>query len=280
MIKINKSVLIPGNLTVNGGAECKAICAQYTLNPAVYKIKYHKTTNPFKLKFKGTIYGEDIVKSQIIADQYEKCCFCEGMFLDHSFGDVEHYRPKGGYQQANSDTIKKPGYYWLAYEWSNLMFSCEICNRKYKKNLFPLTAGTVRALQHTDALESLNNCLLIDPNHEDPQPHIKFNKHIPVGQTAKGRKSITSYGLKRTKLNEARERHLNIVKSNLFLSAIDLALLQRAQIDAIKATVLVATDAELQQIIDVAIAFVANCAKSNQPFTNMVRCAYPHLPQV
>jgi hypothetical protein len=61
-----------------------------------------------------------------------KCAFCETSISNH-YGDVEHYRPKGGVQnqrrqwvrvRIKSRTIKHPGYFWLAYDWQNLMPAC------------------------------------------------------------------------------------------------------------------------------------------------------------
>ena len=53
-----------------------------------------------------------------------KCAYCETRYLATSDTWVEHYRPKSIY-------------YWLAYEWSNLIPTCAKCNRK-KNNNFPL----------------------------------------------------------------------------------------------------------------------------------------------
>jgi len=54
----------------------------------------------------------------------EKCAYCETEYLTTSDTWVEHYRPESKY-------------YWLAYEWSNLLPTCTKCNR-HKKAEFPL----------------------------------------------------------------------------------------------------------------------------------------------
>ena len=71
-----------------------------------------------------------------------------------AYGDVEHYRPKAGYRQDAEDPLGRPGYYWLAYEWSNLLFCCQICNQRFKRNLFPLVDPARRAETHHDDLSS------------------------------------------------------------------------------------------------------------------------------
>jgi AAA domain, putative AbiEii toxin, Type IV TA system len=62
-----------------------------------------------------------------------------------AYGDVEHTRPKASYRQLRRGPLKRPGYYWLAYAWENLLFVCEICNRREKRSWFPLKKGSKRA---------------------------------------------------------------------------------------------------------------------------------------
>lgn len=281
MIKIDKSANIPTVLTSKGIAERTALCTQYDGNPTAYSLKYDKKTNPHRLKFKASIYGDIEVKNQLISDQYEKCCFCEGTFLANAHGDVEHFRPKAGYKQIATDKIGKPGYYWLAYDWNNLMFSCAICNQIHKKNLFPINSGTTRALSHIYALEAVADCYLINPNEEDPETHIEFAQYVPKGRTTKGKNSITAYGLKRKRLNEARGKHLAEVRRNLALSVFTFSTITPAQIYGIKATLgNGATDLDVKAVLDSAQAYVNECAKKHSPFANMVRSNFPALPRV
>src|SRR4051794_10982079 len=84
------------------------------------------------------IYADVEVKAALIAAQHGKCAFCESKVTHVSSGDVKHYRPKAGFRQREDMPLEKPGYYWLSYDGDNLYFACEICNRRFKKNLFPL----------------------------------------------------------------------------------------------------------------------------------------------
>ena len=71
---------------------------------------------------------------------YFKCAYCERIYKL----DVEHYRPKGEVRDENNNIVQvanyagamidHPGYYWLCYEWSNLLPSCITCNREGGKN--------------------------------------------------------------------------------------------------------------------------------------------------
>jgi uncharacterized protein (TIGR02646 family) len=71
-------------------------------------------------EFKASVYGAKSVKKTLLTAQHGKCAFCESKFEHVAFGDVEHFRPKGGWIQTDGDQLTRPGYYWLAYEWSNL----------------------------------------------------------------------------------------------------------------------------------------------------------------
>ncbi len=74
-----------------------------------------------QFQFKKSIYANKVVKDALVVAQHSKCAFCESAFLHVAFGAVEHFRPKSGVKQRASDPLSRPGYFWLAYEWSNLL---------------------------------------------------------------------------------------------------------------------------------------------------------------
>ena len=96
------------------------------------KLDYDNGKSTFS--FSSRIYGHKTVKETLKNLQYHKCCFCEAKITHISHGDVEHFRPKGGFQTSLNERLTKPGYYWLAYDFSNLFLACQICNQSYKKN--------------------------------------------------------------------------------------------------------------------------------------------------
>ena len=55
---------------------------------------------------------------------HEKCWYCETK-TGRMLGSIDHYRPKG--RVTGTD---HPGYWWLAFEWRNWRFCCELCNSK------------------------------------------------------------------------------------------------------------------------------------------------------
>jgi hypothetical protein len=80
----------------------------------------------------------------------------------------------------------KPGYYWLAYEWSNLMLACERCNVEVKGSRFPVAREELRARDPSDPLDA-EEAILIDPFNEDPRDFIRFRKSVARGVDAGGR---------------------------------------------------------------------------------------------
>ena len=164
--------------------------------------------------FDRTIYGHPTVKRSLVASQHHKCCFCESKVTHISSGQVEHFRPKGGVRQSPRGALKKPGYFWLAYEWTNLLFCCELCNCRFKRNLFPLVDPKARARRSDDDL-AREEALFIDPASEDPARHIGYREEYPfaVDGSRRGEATWRELGLDREELAELRRDHLQMVKA-------------------------------------------------------------------
>jgi len=78
------------------------------------------------------------VEDQLAISYKNKCAYCERLCK----ADIEHYRPKKGVAEDNAHG----GYYWLCYEWTNLIPSCITCNREgAKHNQFPIIGVRVNA---------------------------------------------------------------------------------------------------------------------------------------
>lgn len=185
--------------------------------------EYARTPKAFQdgskqFNFDRDIYAHKTVKAALIADQHEKCAFCEAKPLAVSDGDVEHFRPKAAVRQTDADPLDRPGYYWLAYEWSNLLFSCERCNRRHKKNQFPLFDLTARAQRLANL--DLEQPVYIDPARENPADHIAFRDHIPIATNGsiRGDWTIEALGLRRRPLCEDREQHLERLRAVFILA--------------------------------------------------------------
>lgn len=159
-------------------------------------------------KFRPEIWRE--LKQYLFELFYGKCAYCEAYVEDVSEGDVEHYRPKRGVTGCEDH----PGYYWLAYEPSNLFPACEKCNRfPGKTNRFPVRddawARCPEEMEH-------ERPLLLNPYEHDPRKHLSFlplqldpqAPDLPLsyvqGVTDEGKTSVEVYRLNRHKLAERR----------------------------------------------------------------------------
>ena len=161
--------------------------------------------------FDASVYGHLTVKEALITAQHGKCCFCERKI--GAEGDVEHFRPKGGFCQGKRTSVGKPGYYWLAYEWANLLWACPICNQRFKQNYFPLRDPATRAVSHqVDVTQE--EPLLINPSETDPALLIGFRQEVAysIGGNAQAKATIEVIGLNRPNLIEERREHLTHLK--------------------------------------------------------------------
>lgn len=172
MNKINKSVDVPQSL-LHG--------SKVATNKIRQEIREGKSV------MFGNLYRADDVKELLKEDQHGKCAYCE-RYLNGDYGAVEHYRPKGGYMQSCDDVLHAPGYYWLTYDWNNLLYSCDRCNTSYKRNLFPLVNDAERNIAAEDI--SKEKPLIINPAMEDPGDHIEFHQYMVCPKRVRGTDDI------------------------------------------------------------------------------------------
>ena len=203
MIRVRKPSQAPRILRERGEATTDSNCSAFDSSPDDY-LNGNKT-----FEFDSSLYGAKSVKNALIKAQHQKCCFCESKVTQVAYGDVEHFRPKGGFKQDKDDPLGRPGYYWLAYVWENLYFSCQICNQRFKRNLFPLSNPGQRARSHNDDV-AREKPLFIDPESVNPEEFISFRDEYPyaINGNAIGKTTIEALGLDREALNERRRDYL------------------------------------------------------------------------
>ena len=242
MIQINKRAKrAPAVLLIDGVTET-------TSNNTAYQ------AGTRKFKFLNSIYGHPTVKTKLIDIQDDKCCFCERKVSAGEPGHIEHYRPKGGYKKDDQSKLIKPGYYWLAYDFNNLFFSCNRCNTSYKKNYFPLVDETKRAINNSAHDIYLEDPLIISPS-DDPKPHLIFVKEKikPNNRSIKGKETIKRTGLNRRTLSKERSEYLRVLDT--------LAKVARG------------TGSESQEAKD----HFVRISKPESVFSYMVVCNFPDL---
>ena len=156
-----------------------------------------------------------------------KCAYCESRVTTTDFGDAEHYRPKGAVtRKENGKNVAveyggqtHPGYYWLAYDWRNLLPACGQCNSgEGKMNQFPIGAGSAHVMSHTAArtpaaLDLIEHPMLLHPYfHDHPEKYLRFGEDGTVAAAEDddlllGKSSIDTYNLKRGDLSISRHEY-------------------------------------------------------------------------
>jgi uncharacterized protein (TIGR02646 family) len=166
----------------------------------------------FDFKFDSSFYAAEDVKQALIKMQHGKCCLCESKITHVAYGDVEHFRPKKAVLEDDG-LLRRPGYYWLAYTWENLLLACEICNRREKRNVFPIEGE--RAKRPGDDLDQ-EQPLFIDPaGPDDPETLITFTdlgRAVAVDGNRRGQITIQKLGLNRDDLEEERRKRLQTLR--------------------------------------------------------------------
>ena len=182
-------------------------------------------------KFTFNVYRDPKLKVEMERIFGNKCAYCESDFGHVTPGDVEHFRPKLEIRTPQGSI--KPGYYWLAGEWENLLTACPKCNRPQKNQRlpgqppgiapgkgaqFPLAQETHRLRTPSQAIEDEEqDRLLINPCLDDPEEHLTYtddglvlpkpNAHGKPSE--KGQLSIVVYALQRKLLVDRRKTTLN-----------------------------------------------------------------------
>lgn len=163
-----------------------------------------------------TLWSDKNVKEFLCQSQHGKCCYCERKRDPSRESDVEHFRPKSKVEGSP----RHQGYWWLAYEWENLLVACKTCNETYKKSHFPLEDETERAYKKNHSV-CKERPLLINPLEENPVQFIEYDLSSPlmvraVGKCKRGKKTIELTGINHPEVMEERAERLKYYK-NLYL---------------------------------------------------------------
>lgn len=179
--------------------------------------------------FMFSVYKDKELVAALEAAFGAKCAYCESRFAHVTPKDIEHFRPKSEIATANG--VLRPGYFWLAADWDNLLVSCPDCNRARnhevpgqpaklrlgKETQFPLANEAMRVRSRGAVLGEEPVRLILHPCIDQPEQHLTFDVQGLVrarinGQgvvSEMGNTSITVYALQRKPLVEERLRVLN-----------------------------------------------------------------------
>lgn len=167
----------------------------------------------------GYIYAADDVRRKLAALYYDKCAYCETK--DYEF-EVEHYRPKKSVDGEIHD-----GYFWLCYEWTNLIPACHDCNKtKSKSTKFPIAGMRINQpviikgkyqfsdhLLHTGSL-ARELPLLIHPEESDFEARTYFKFESDGWMVPASRKSTFKYRRAKETIDEI----VRLNRDNLYLN--------------------------------------------------------------
>ena len=171
------------------------------------------------------------------------CAYCESKIPRHnSPGSVDHYRPIREVTEGR-DKIDHTGYFWLAYEWDNLLPVCQNCNTSHsdytgggrrrhpgKKNEFPIKGVRVVAPSGNPSTwkEDLRReiPLLLNPYHDTPEEHINFSDlgvPYPKNGSERGKATIDICDLGREALCEKRREFAKQIFTKRFHRMLEVA---------------------------------------------------------
>jgi hypothetical protein len=107
------------------------------------------------------------LKPGLMALSDDKCWYCESKDL-RSDNAVDHFRPKNNVKGSERFPLvdDHPGYWWLAFDYTNYRFSCTLCN-SIRKDLDGTTGGKQ---DYFPLMDEERRCIDRDGNLEEEQP--------------------------------------------------------------------------------------------------------------
>jgi uncharacterized protein (TIGR02646 family) len=155
-------------------------------------------------EIRADIYGHLEVRRALEKLFHDKCAYCESKVTASFDWEVEHFRPKRGVTERPDH----PGYYWLAYEWTNLYPACVFCNQLRrersrwgetsrrseaagKAHSFPLEDESGRAMRPGDDLAN-ERPLFLDPCADQPEEFLTFDVQGQALSVAGNRRGQTT----------------------------------------------------------------------------------------
>lgn len=188
--------------------------------------------NPFEI---NDLYRRKSIKDEVYFSKAGpfrgRCAYCESHLTDFQRPDIEHFRPKMKVTDENDNPIfvlcpdgskrQHPGYYWLAYDWRNLLPSCGVCNQPGlggigKRNRFPLAAAGHAIDEAGIGTEKPLLFNPIDPDDADPEVHIGVNEEsgLMIQRSDRGGMCIKIFALNdRDQLVSQRRDAIRAVKA-------------------------------------------------------------------
>lgn len=154
------------------------------------KGSYKKVEKKYKDKYK-----HEKIKAALKEEAFGKCVYCERI-VDGHYGRADHIQPVSKHPRRS-------------FEWTNLVYTCEICNDKKSNHLG-----------------------LLNPIRNHPENYVYFVGSIAFANGARGKKTeekLLNFG----DLPSARKRHLRYME-NLLLAWSQRTGMSKADKDSLK----------------------------------------------
>jgi uncharacterized protein (TIGR02646 family) len=183
---------------------------------------------------------------------HNKCAYCESS-LRASFGDIDRFRPK-------------KVYWWLFYDWDNMLLSCQVCNVA-KADRFPIAGKPAKTLARGADLLA-EQPLLLDPCVDHPEEHLVFRETGEVvGLTDRGLVTIDVLHLNRSALIEARRQAIKnaLIFSEHYVSNVSAGSTQHIR-------------AQISELLDQKREYAAAVRQALRAFTDKGSKAFPGTP--
>lgn len=166
------------------------------------KPKSQRNQMKFGFNYKALTDAKDILAYEFNF----KCVYCES-HIEPKRGTHDAFRPRTNAKGIGPGDFSEEHYWWLAYEWNNIYYSCQECNR-FKQSFFPVEGPRCKVgAPYTEVLKEYN--LIIDACSEDPELMFDYDENgriIPLNRKAEV--TIDILKLNRITLVEARKKAL------------------------------------------------------------------------
>ncbi len=180
--------------------------------------------------YRGHIVDETGIKRFTVVEVLKKlynnkCAYCEKFAHDPK---MDHHRPQG---RVVGESNTNMGYYWLVYEWTNLLPTCTNCNEIGAKGARYPIRGTRNQSHPTNGIPAILDQgqlpynsgfnavelpLILHPEFCFPHKHFDFDRDGKIiGLTAEGISTINTIGLDNEDLNGWRRKIYNKYNDDL-----------------------------------------------------------------
>ena len=192
-------------------------------------LKEKEKHEPSSNYYRGDWKDETSVLQHLFDLYHYKCAYCEAeLECCQSALQVEHYRPKRSYRPKQEEAFDgkrhHEGYYWLTYEWSNLLLACSTCNGG-KGAQFPVEGQRVAGPEVPDDFTEPANLkafradeqmyrderpLLLNPERDNLKGHFGFTAQGEmITHTRRAETTVALCKLNRKLLCSVRKKVLN-----------------------------------------------------------------------